>query len=410
LPRPAPSRSHSSNADEDDDDADDGVRYPSFFGGAIRGSSKLSNSTDITEVYSERRRSDASSASTDSDRWEEPEAVRKSRFKRRGVSRLGTQAHGSIHERLDLMSKTLFKADRHQYLQIAYAFVDDPESSVYAWLYAQFLYVFWAVTSFLCILQTTEPPLITDPLTETILFATFDALFLCEVLSRFILCPNHKAFFCSYYNWIDMLAAAPILVRSICPGFRTPLYAEHGDSMERLVLVCVAPILRLLKFLRHFEKIHVLRSAFAQSMEALPVLLYIYIILALVFSVLIYFVEPRNNIPTFPQAIWLSIVTMTTVGYGDIVPVDYRGFFVVSVLVITSMLFMAMPLGIIGSAFTEVWSNRDAVLLISRTREHLVKWGYSAQDIPLLFAMADSDGDGELELDEFTASEFHKMP
>ena len=44
--------------------------------------------------------------------------------------------HDSIkRQRLDLMSKTLFKADRHQYLQIAYAFVDDPESSVYAWLY-----------------------------------------------------------------------------------------------------------------------------------------------------------------------------------------------------------------------------------------------------------------------------------
>jgi len=69
--------------------------------------------------------------------------------------------------------------------------------------------------------------------------------------------------------------------------------------------------------------------------------------------------------------------------------------------VIGSMLFMAMPLGIIGSAFNEVWSNRDAILLTSRTRDRLLKWGYNAQDIPLLFEMVDQDGNGELEMEEF---------
>merc|ERR1719253_1028837 len=167
------------------------------------------------------------------------------------------------------------------------------------------------------------------------------------------------------------------------------------------MLVCIAPILRLMKMVRHFEKIHILNSAFNQSVEALPVLLYIQMMITLVFASMIYFVEPRDNIESYPQAIWLSIVTMTTVGYGDITPQSPEGAIVVSVLVIGSMLFMAMPLGIIGSAFNQVWSNRDAVLLMSRTRDRLVKWGYTAHDIPLLFRMVDQDGDGELELEEF---------
>merc|ERR1719440_564354 len=164
-----------------------------------------------------------------------------------------------------------------------------------------------------------------------------------------------------------------------------------------------APILRLLKMIRHFEKIHLLRSAFVECLEALPVLLYIQAMITLTFAAMIYFVEPRSNMQTYPQAIWLSIVTMTTVGYGDTVPQDPNGLghIVVSALVIGSMLFMAMPIGIIGSAFTEVWQNRDVVLLMSRTRERLIKWGYTAHDIPLMFAMVDQDGSGELELEEF---------
>merc|ERR1712217_904693 len=98
---------------------------------------------------------------------------------------------------------------------------------------------------------------------------------------------------------------------------------------------------------------------------------------------------------------WLVIVTMTTVGYGDVTPKSGEGIFIVAVLVVSSVLFMAMPLGIIGNAFTIVWNDRDRILLVEHTRDRLVQWGYTADDFPTLFSLFDTNGNGELELEEF---------
>ncbi|CAE7527238.1 unnamed protein product, partial [Symbiodinium necroappetens] len=101
------------------------------------------------------------------------------------------------------------------------------------------------------------------------------------------------------------------------------------------------------------------------------------------------------------HALWLCVVTMTTVGYGDYVPKTAGGYVVVSVLVIVSVLFVAMPVGIIGHEFTSCWQTRDRVLCITRARQAMVKWGYSANDVKALFEYVDMDHDGNLDLLEF---------
>merc|ERR1712224_617604 len=63
---------------------------------------------------------------------------------------------------------------------------------------------------------------------------------------------------------------------------------------------------------------------------------------------------------------------------------------------------MAMPLGIIGACFNNVWDRRDCILLVKRTRDQLDQRGYTAIDIPSLFKFFDSDHDGELNRGEFT--------
>merc|ERR1712232_924165 len=92
---------------------------------------------------------------------------------------------------------------------------------------------------------------------------------------------------------------------------------------------------------------------------------------------------------------------MTTVGYGDLTPTSGPGYVVIAVLVISSVLYMAMPLGIIGYSFTQIWKDRDHILLTQRTRERLLQWGYTAKDIRKVFQYFDEDGSGELDLTEF---------
>merc|ERR1712048_350303 len=172
-------------------------------------------------------------------------------------------------------------------------------------------------------------------------------------------------------------------------------------TVTNVILLGAVPIVRLLKTLRRFEKLHLLVKAFSLAAEALPVLLYMLFLIALVFSLLIYIVEPRDNIQSLPTAAWLTIVTMTTVGYGDVTPISGPGQSITAVLVVITMLYMAVPLGIIGNAFTQTWNERDRILLMQRTRDRLRQWGYTARDIPLLFQLSDSNGDGVLDIIEF---------
>lgn len=226
----------------------------------------------------------------------------------------------------------------------------------------------------------------------------FDCLFTLELLVRFAVCPDRHAFFVDMFNIVDVAAGLLPLIT------RLALLALSGHGSEAdvgLALTCITPGLRLLKLLRRFEKFHLLLNAFYVALEALPVLLFTLVLIVVVFSAGIYWVEPRDNIQSFPRAMWLTVVTMTTVGYGDTVPKSVAGYVIVSVLVIFSALYMAIPIGIVGNAFNRVWEDRDRLLLLHRIRLHLGQKGYDAVDIPELFFLFDQDSDGQLSFAEF---------
>eukprot|EP00441_Pelagodinium_beii_P001204 CAMPEP_0197702372 /NCGR_PEP_ID=MMETSP1338-20131121/124432_1 /TAXON_ID=43686 ORGANISM="Pelagodinium beii, Strain RCC1491" /NCGR_SAMPLE_ID=MMETSP1338 /ASSEMBLY_ACC=CAM_ASM_000754 /LENGTH=80 /DNA_ID=CAMNT_0043286199 /DNA_START=18 /DNA_END=257 /DNA_ORIENTATION=- len=66
------------------------------------------------------------------------------------------------------------------------------------------------------------------------------------------------------------------------------------------------------------------------------------------------------------------------------------------------MILLAMPVGIVGSAFNETWTRRGSLLIVSRARSAIRKWGYTAADVITIFKLADSKGDGELNMHDFT--------
>lgn len=224
-----------------------------------------------------------------------------------------------------------------------------------------------------------------------------DLVCMFEFTIRLVVCPNKRNFLTNIYTWIDFFAAYPPLAIRIAVGFTLP----KQESAAKIILVCFVPIVRLFKMLRHFEQFRLLLNAFELAFEALPVLMYMLLMITLMASAGVYTSEPRTNIESLPAAIWLSVVTISTVGYGDVYPTTTGGRTCIIALIITSILYMPVPLGIIGGAFTQVWNDRDRILLMQRTRDRLKKWGYSPEDIPLLFEMADEDGTGEVDLDEF---------
>jgi len=72
-----------------------------------------------------------------------------------------------------------------------------------------------------------------------------------------------------------------------------------------------------------------------------------------------------------------------------------------SILMVVSSLYMALPVAIIGYEFTVIWGDRQHILLATKTKDRLAKWGWGARDLPDLFRLFDLDNDKEMELEEF---------
>jgi len=199
---------------------------------------------------------------------------------------------------------------------------------------------------------------------------------------------------------VDLISVLPIALRAFV-GFALP-ESMDARTVPELLLLCVVPVLRLAKVLRrNFVQMKLFERVLGSTMETLQFLFLIGSLIVLTFAFLIYLVEPRDNVDTYWKALWLVIVTMTTVGYGDVSPVTGEGHVVLSVLIVCSVLYMAIPIGVLGNAFAFAWSDRDLIMLIEKTRQQISQWGYQPTDLAKFFLLFDADGDGELNFDEF---------
>merc|ERR1719277_2932282 len=170
-------------------------------------------------------------------------------------------------------------------------------------------------------------------MTSAVLEMAFDLAFLLETLIRWSVYPGCCGFIQFPYNVLDLAIAIPLLLRA-CIGFQE--IGEH--SLAQVVLLCIVPLLRLLKALKAFPNLKLVYYALSKPREALTVPLFLLLVLTLLFSTLIFLVEPRDNIETMPHAMWFVIVTITTVGYGDVTPESSAGKLVAGALSITGVL------------------------------------------------------------------------
>lgn len=283
-------------------------------------------------------------------------------------------------------------------------FLDAPTSSLAALIFFKFRVLVVVFSLWILVLQCTTTPLI-DTMVAAVLESSIDVVFLVELILQVIAIPIKLDLLRDPCYWPDVLVPFGLVIRISCgfdlavAGVDNAAIPEHDAS--RTLLLCLLPVLRMLKLLRHFETYHLLVNAFKRSFEALPVLLYTLGIVVLSASGIVYWIEPRDNIVSLPHSMWFCIVTISTVGYGDVSPITNFGQLFVAMLVMLGLLFTAMPIGIVGHEFMTSWASRHRVMLISRTRKCLSKWGYNASDFEGLFRAMDADQDGKLDLPEF---------
>lgn len=159
---------------------------------------------------------------------------------------------------------------------------------------------------------------------------------------RFILSP---------VGLVDLLAILPFWF-----AFSVP---------EDFRIVLVLRIVRFLKLARYSPGLRSLLDALSAERRALTACLVIFLGATLFSATLMHFAErdiQPTKLGTLPDAIWWAFVTLGTIGYGDVVPVTYLGKTIAGITILAAIVMVALPVGIIATAFAEEIHRRDFVV------------------------------------------------
>jgi voltage-gated potassium channel len=158
----------------------------------------------------------------------------------------------------------------------------------------------------------------------------------------------------------------------------TPLaLADLAAFGPELVLTLVAPqeggallaalralrLFRLFKLARYVPAFSIVGAALRRSGPPLLAALAVAAVQVYVAALILYFIEGQipeqaENFSSVPRALWWAVVTLTTVGYGDVFPITPLGRFAASLIALAGIGIVAMPTGIIASAFAEEFRER----------------------------------------------------
>ncbi|XP_056268728.1 potassium voltage-gated channel subfamily A member 1 isoform X2 [Pseudoliparis swirei] len=173
-----------------------------------------------------------------------------------------------------------------------------------------------------------------------------------EFLVRFYACPSKRVFFKNIMNSIDVISILPYFIT-----LGTDL-AQHQDNGQQAIailrIVRLVRVFRIFKLSRHSKGLQILGQTLRASLRELALLIFFLVIGVILFSSAVYFAEadePSSQFTSIPDAFWWAVVTMTTVGYGDMKPITVGGKIVGSLCAIAGVLTIALPVPVIVSNF-----------------------------------------------------------
>ncbi|ATG73613.1 ion transporter [Zobellella denitrificans] len=167
----------------------------------------------------------------------------------------------------------------------------------------------------------------------------FTLLFTLEYGLRVYCAQNRAAYAKSFYGVIDLLAALPTYLAIFVPG---------ASFLMVIRLLRVLRIFRVLKLMRYVNEANLLLRSLNQSRRKIIVFFSTLFILVTLFGSLLYVVEgPENGFTSIPTSIYWAIVTITTVGFGDITPQTALGRGIAAVTMLMGYAIIAVPTGII---------------------------------------------------------------
>jgi voltage-gated potassium channel len=168
----------------------------------------------------------------------------------------------------------------------------------------------------------------------------FTIIFTIEYILRIIISPKPLKYIFSWWGIIDLI--------SIIPTFLTPFVSGY-DSLRVVRAFRLLRIFRILKLSRFTSESQMLaHSLKASSYKILVFFFFVFMMMVLAGTVMYVIEGGENGFESIPESIYWAIVTTTTVGYGDIVPVTVLGKMLASLMMITGYAIIAVPTGLIS--------------------------------------------------------------
>lgn len=182
---------------------------------------------------------------------------------------------------------------------------------------------------------------------------TITGLFTIEYLLRLISVGKPIKYATSFMGIIDLLSTIPTYIGLIVAG---PQY------MLVLRTVRLLRVFRILKLRRYVSEAQILISAIKSSMAKITVFIGAVIVLVLIMGTVMYIIEgPENGYTSIPYSMYWTIVTITTVGYGDIAPQTALGQSIASFIMLLGYGIIAVPTGIVTSELTRAKNKNKEV-------------------------------------------------
>ena len=183
----------------------------------------------------------------------------------------------------------------------------------------------------------------------------FTVLFTIEYLARLACIERPLRYMRSFFGIVDLAAVLPTYIAIFFP--------EAAVLLDVRILRLVR-VFRIFKLTRYLAEFRLLGRAMANSMRKILVFLSIVVMVVLVVATLMYVIEgPENGFTSIPKSIYWALSTITTVGYGDIVPRTELGRALAGLVMLIGWGILAVPTGIVTAEMTVQSLGRTRMLV-----------------------------------------------
>lgn len=188
----------------------------------------------------------------------------------------------------------------------------------------------------------------------------FTIFFTIEYALRIYCAPNRRKYIFSTMGIIDLL--------SIIPTYLVGFYAPIGSLID-IRIMRVIRIFRIFKLTPYLRSGHTMQIALRSSRPKIIVFILYISLMVVILGTLMYIIEgQQNGFDNIPKSIYWAVVTLTTVGYGDVVPITTVGKTVAVFIMMLGYAIIAVPTGIVSSELSksrkdkELLKNQDEIL------------------------------------------------